>query len=743
MPFEKKTFNSKIAFRIFWTFVACALVQVVCLSGLFYIKITRSLETQNEKMLGQTVKSQAKALFDRLALAEKELDLLCSIGAPGMESLIDQSDRLRDRLREKFKNIGFFKNQGKGVPLLDRSPIDSLNLSADDLKHLADRKPLIAEFNFSGSKPFIIVAHFDDAGTSVEGFLAAEINYDFLWSLNDLDNLPPDTGLCVLNSSWVPIYSTEPELFHLADFLKAETESTTTGIFEFSISDETYVASYSQMFLKPRYKLPHWTLMLFRAKTDVVKPIENFKETFQWIILGTILLVVVLSIAKIRKGMVPVAELIKGVNRIARKDFSQDIHISSNDEFEVLASAFNQMAGKLDHSFKTLSARAEIDRAVLSNLDRDTIINEAVMRISDCVTCDTCGLCLIDSTLSSRAQVFYKSEIHRKSILSKTATITPKHFLLLQELKAHVLLRKDDLILDCLLPETDFQMLCTLLLPIRFNSKLIAVLWLGAKTNREFSEEDISLARQIGDQLSIALSNANLVTELSEMSWGTLQALARTVDAKSAWTAGHSLRVTEVALRIGGNLNLDSKSLEVLHRASLLHDIGKVGVPSVLLDKSSKLTDEEFRIIKNHPTIGARIVEPIKPFQEIIPIIAQHHERYDGRGYPNGYAAEQIHWGARILAVADIFDALASDRPYRKAMPIGQILELMQKESGRQLDPVAVNALLNVMNENSPQPKKQFETISEKVSAHEKREKATQTAQFVNSQRNSGDACTS
>jgi putative nucleotidyltransferase with HDIG domain len=743
MPFDKKTFNSKIASRIFLTFVACALVPVVCLSGLFYLKFTRSLETQNEKMLGQIVKSQAKALFDRLNLAEQELDLLCSMGAPGLESSKDLSGRLRDRLRENFKNIGFFKNPGKGVPLLDRSPIDSLNLSADDVKHLADRKPLIAELNFFGSKPFIIVAHFDDAGTSIEGFLAAEMNFDFLWSANVLDNLPPDTGLCVLNSSRVPIYSTEPELFHLADFLKAETQSTTSGIFEFSISDETYVASYSQMFLKPRYKLPHWTLMIFRAKSDVLKPIENFKKTFQWIIFGTILLVVLLSIARIRKSMVPVAELIKGVDRIAIKDFSQDIHISSNDEFEVLAAAFNQMAGKLDHSFKTLSARAEIDRAVLSTLDRDTIIKEAIMRISDCVTCDTYGLCLIDSTLSLSGQVFYKSEVHRQAILSKTVTITPKVFSLLKELPAHVLLRKDDLILDCLLPETDFQMPCTLLLPIRFNSKVIAVLWIGVKTNKEFSEEDISVARQIGDQLSIALSNANLVTELSEMSWGTLQALARMVDAKSAWTAGHSLRVTELAQKVGGKLNLDPKSLEALHRASLLHDIGKVGVPSALLDKSSKLTDEEFQIIKGHPALGARIIEPIKPFKELMPIIAQHHERYDGGGYPYGYAADQIHWGARILAVADVFDALASDRPYRKAMPIGQIFELMQKESGRQFDPAAVSALLNVMNEHAPQPQEQFKLVPEKVPAHEKREKATQTAQFVNSQRNSAGACTS
>lgn len=743
MPFETKTFKTRIASRVFLTFVACALIPVVCLSGLFYLEITSSLETQNIKMLGHAVKSQAEALYNRLNLAEQELELLRTMGAPGLASLKDLSGILRDRLGSKFKNVAFIKGPGKVLPVLDVSPIDSLNLSDDEVKHLVDRHPLIAELNFSGSKPFIILAHFDDAGTSVEGFMAAEMDFDFLWSMIGSNNLPPNTGFCVLNSTGDPIYSTEPELFPLADFLKAETQSATSGTFEFSISDETYVASYSQMFLKPIYKLSHWTVMLFRAKSDVLRPIEQFKKTFRWIILCTILLVVLLSIAKIRKSMVPVGELIKGVDRIAKKDFSQEIRISSNDEFEVLAKAFNQMAGNLDHSFKALSARAEIDRAVLSTLDRDTIAKEAIMRISDCITCDTCGICLIDSTLSSQGQVFCRSEVSGQGILSKTVIIAPKDFSLLQNLPAHSLLGKKDLILRCLLPEPDLQMLCTLLLPIRFNAKFIAVLWLGAETDSGFSEEDISLARQIGDQLSIALSNANLVTELNQMSWSTLQALARTVDAKSPWTAGHSLRVTDLALKVGGKLKLDPKSLEALHRGSLLHDIGKVGVPSALLDKPSKLTDEEFQVIKSHPALGARIIEPIKPFKELIPIIAQHHERYDGGGYPYGYAADQIHWGARILAVADVFDALASDRPYRKAMPIGQIFELMQKESGRQFDPAAVSALLTVINESAPQPQEQFEPIPKKVSAHEQRKKSTQTAQSAHPQRNSTGACTS
>jgi putative nucleotidyltransferase with HDIG domain len=235
-----------------------------------------------------------------------------------------------------------------------------------------------------------------------------------------------------------------------------------------------------------------------------------------------------------------------------------------------------------------------------------------------------------------------------------------------------------------------------LILPIWVERNLSAVLWIAAKGVKQFTIEDITSVRQLADQIAVALSNSSLIEELKEMDWGTLKALARAVDAKSPWTAGHSQRVTDMALRIGSVLELKPKELENLHRAALLHDIGKVGIPSAILDKKSELSDDEFRLIKRHPEMGGKIIEPINAFREIIPIIVQHHERFDGQGYPEGLAADAIHRSARILAVADVYDSMLSDRPYRKKLVIGQILEIMQKEAGKQFDPVMVKALLEV-----------------------------------------------
>jgi putative nucleotidyltransferase with HDIG domain len=142
--------------------------------------------------------------------------------------------------------------------------------------------------------------------------------------------------------------------------------------------------------------------------------------------------------------------------------------------------------------------------------------------------------------------------------------------------------------------------------------------------------------RGFSDHLAVALSNSDLIRELRDLNLGTLHALARTVDAKSPWTAGHSLRVAQVAGDIGEAMALSQGALDELQRAALLHDIGKIGVPSSILDKNGKLTEEEYDLVKRHPSLGARILAPVSAYASIIPAVEQHHERYDGKGYPNG-----------------------------------------------------------------------------------------------------------
>jgi putative nucleotidyltransferase with HDIG domain len=186
------------------------------------------------------------------------------------------------------------------------------------------------------------------------------------------------------------------------------------------------------------------------------------------------------------------------------------------------------------------------------------------------------------------------------------------------------------------------------------------------------------------------------IDALEQLDLGTLTALARAIDAKSAWTAGHSERVTQLALRIGHAMGLPTKSLEIMHRGGLLHDIGKIGTPTTILDKPGRLEPEEMQIMRDHVKIGVRILEPIPCFREALPMITQHHEWLDGSGYPAGLAGENICLLARILAVADCYDAMVSDRPYRKGLPQAEALKILRQRSGTQFDPTVIEVFMGL-----------------------------------------------
>ena len=187
------------------------------------------------------------------------------------------------------------------------------------------------------------------------------------------------------------------------------------------------------------------------------------------------------------------------------------------------------------------------------------------------------------------------------------------------------------------------------------------------------------------------------VAEVHDFSAGTLEALARAVDAKSPWTAGHSQRVTHLAVAIGRTLGLDGTELSRLYRGAMLHDMGKLGIPQQMLDKRGRLDDNEFSVVMSHTAIGERILEPIGAFAEIMPVVTQHHERYDGSGYPAGLAGESIDLKARILAVADVYDAMTNPRPYRESVEPREVVSMISAQSGTQFDPVVVGAFLEVI----------------------------------------------
>ena len=185
--------------------------------------------------------------------------------------------------------------------------------------------------------------------------------------------------------------------------------------------------------------------------------------------------------------------------------------------------------------------------------------------------------------------------------------------------------------------------------------------------------------------------------KLEEAYMESIETLRHTVDAKDPYTRGHSDRVAEYSVLIGEKLGLSEKDLRTLRIGGLFHDIGKIGVPDSILQKESKLTDDEYSEIKNHPAIGVHILSTASIFNDIIPIVKHHHEKYDGNGYPSRLKGEDIPYLARITTVADSFDAMSSKRSYRNSLPLDVIKEEFKKNRGIQFDPKLCDLFLNIL----------------------------------------------
>ena len=176
---------------------------------------------------------------------------------------------------------------------------------------------------------------------------------------------------------------------------------------------------------------------------------------------------------------------------------------------------------------------------------------------------------------------------------------------------------------------------------------------------------------------------------------GTIRALAASIDAKDPYTRGHTQRVTEYALLGAISLTLSQQELEVLEYAGILHDVGKIGIPDSILSKPGPLTPEEWSIVRQHPVIGANIMKDASFLEESKKLVLHHHEKYDGTGYPDGLIGNDIPLGARLLAVADSFDSMTTDRAYRSALSIEDALDELHKCCGTQFCPVAVEAFIS------------------------------------------------
>jgi HD-GYP domain-containing protein (c-di-GMP phosphodiesterase class II) len=227
-----------------------------------------------------------------------------------------------------------------------------------------------------------------------------------------------------------------------------------------------------------------------------------------------------------------------------------------------------------------------------------------------------------------------------------------------------------------------------LIVPIVIDGRSLAVLFGGDKHDgAQLSSVDSKLATSTAQNMAIFLENAMLYEDLQGMFMGTLHAMVAAIDAKDAYTCGHSERVAWLTRELAKAAGLDHQTCERAYLSAVVHDVGKIGIPELVLCKPGRLTDDEFALIRAHPEIGVRILKDIRQMQDLLPGVLHHHERFDGKGYPHGLAGRDIPLFGRLICLADSFDAMSSNRTYRSAMPLQNVLDEIRRCAGKQFDP--------------------------------------------------------
>jgi HD-GYP domain-containing protein (c-di-GMP phosphodiesterase class II) len=232
--------------------------------------------------------------------------------------------------------------------------------------------------------------------------------------------------------------------------------------------------------------------------------------------------------------------------------------------------------------------------------------------------------------------------------------------------------------------------------PLQRQEQVLGCIFGLDKIEGEFDSVDSKLLNSIANESAIYLENAMLFEDVHALMMGVLHSLTSAVDAKDTYTCGHSERVAILSKRLAQQLKLSEQQVERIYMAGILHDVGKIGVPEAVLHKAGKLTTEEFDQMKKHPQIGARILADIKQLEDIIPGVLHHHERFDGKGYPHGLSGLAIPLMGRIICIADCFDAMTSNRTYRRALPLEVALIEVRRCAGTQFDPTLAETFLQV-----------------------------------------------
>lgn len=462
------------------------------------------------------------------------------------------------------------------------------------------------------------------------------------------------------------------------------------------------------------YKIQHFPFKVYHGNAAVfavmspVKDILLAKSTSitRIIFANSLIAIMALFVSYFVSRMItiPTKYLRDIAQKIANGDLEHHISVESKDEIGELAGSINQMTDSLktqtdnlQKRVKELSALYDFSKSVNVVVDANQLFNVILDNAIKACGADLGYLLMIEDSgetsikaLSGFAETGTgkADEIQIGKGIAYWAAKEGKPVLFTSEMAE----------LKQLVGGKDVG--SAVCVPLRLKNESIGALTI-AVTNpaKVFKEETVKLLTMLANEAAIAIQNVKLFEVLEYTYLSTVKALAAAVDAKDPYTHGHSERVSKYTVMIAENLNLSDFDIQGLEIAGYLHDIGKIGISDDILLKPGRLVREERNIIRQHPLVGANILAPVGFPWEVIPTVRHHHERFNGLGYPAGLSGKRIPLGARILTIADAFEAITSDRPYHKARTIAEAIDELKKCSGTQFDPMLVETFIKVLME--------------------------------------------
>jgi GAF domain-containing protein len=680
--------RSRVARRVVLLFFVCTLVPMGAVGIVSYAYVGRQLTRDAETRVERGAKLSGQAVIEHLGNIEG--DLRAAARTLSVRDPATYADSVTVVGTEAVLWV-----HPRGAHVIAGARFEPPPLTVPMRQHLEAGGSVVLHGRGGDGEPAVLMAH--GAGPDdPRGILWAVIDPRYV--AERLAFAPNDATVCLFGGGRAiacPMPGADGLRAALAEVGGGTLQQTSAGAprrvlrWRDAAGRPPFVVGYWEVFLRPSFLTDPWYIAVAESRASVLQPLASFNRTFPFMLLLALWVVLLVSHFQIRRLLEPLRFLMAGTGRVGRRDFSEPVVVRSGDEFEQLAGSFNAMAQRLDRQFRALEARSHIDRAVLAALDVERIAAAVLNVVPPAVGSDGVALGLAPD--GEPGSWHLMTQVGATGPAPGQAVPTPAELVELEGISDPRWFPRGAVPSYVARPLA--ASMGVLVLPLRLERRTVGVLVLGYRHGAP-SGDEVEAASQAADQVAVALANARLLSQLDRMSWGTVAALARAIDAKSHWTAGHSERVTDLALAIGRRLGLDATSLDNLHRGALLHDVGKIGVAADILDKVGPLSPAEHELMRRHVRIGAEILAPIPAYAGALPVVLHHHERWDGTGYPDGLRAEAIPLLARVLAVADTYDALTSDRPYRPGLPPADAVARIRQAVATQFDPAVADALL-------------------------------------------------